>query len=196
MIAAASENGGVVTNGMSQYARDENNSNSAIVVSVMPSDFGSSHPLAGVEYQRKWESRAYKAGGGDFTAPVQRVGDFLKLKKSTTMGSIYPTYKPYVKPSDLTLCLPSYVLDSLKQALIHFNCKIKGFANPDAVLTGIETRTSSPVRIVRTNTMESETHEGIYPAGEGAGYAGGIISSAVDGLKAAEAIINKYKPFN
>jgi len=196
VVAAASEENGLVTNGMSEYSRDRENANSALVVSVSPSDFPTDYPLAGIEFQRAWEQKAYQLGGGGFTAPVQRVEDFLKSAGSNFIGTIEPSYKPGVMPSDLSRCLPPYVTGSLKRALVYFNGKLEGFADHDVILTGVETRTSSPLRIVRTSTMESETIEGIYPAGEGAGYAGGIMSSAVDGLKVAEAIIKKFKPFS
>lgn len=196
VVAAASEEGRLVTNGMSEYSRDRDNANSALVVSVSPSDFPTNYPLAAIEFQRMWEEKAYKLGGGGYMAPIQRVGDLLGSKKGFSVGRVIPSYKPAVKHSDLSECLPAYVIESIKRALVHFNGKLNGFADDDAILTGVETRTSSPVRINRTHTMESETVDGIYPAGEGAGYAGGIMSSAVDGLRVAEAIIKKFKPFN
>lgn len=194
VVAAASETGMVVTNGMSEYARDKQNANSALVVSVSPEDFGSTHPLAGVEYQRTWERKAFEAGGGDYHAPVQLVGDFLSRKPSVEFGEVKPSYTPGVKLTDMHLCLPEYVTDTLKEALKDFDRKIKGYAREDALLTGVETRTSAPIRIVRKENMESENIENLYPIGEGAGYAGGIISAAVDGIKAAERIIARYKP--
>lgn len=194
VVAAASEKGMLVTNGMSEYARDKENANSALVVSVSPEDFEGSHPLAGMEYQREWESKAYRIGGSNYHAPVQLVGDFLAGVPSNSLGEIRPSYTPGVTPSDMEKCLPAYVTTTLKEALIDFNRKIKGFARPDALLTGVETRTSAPVRIVRKESMESENIDNLYPIGEGAGYAGGIISAAVDGIKAAEKIILKYRP--
>jgi uncharacterized FAD-dependent dehydrogenase len=191
VIAAASEDKTVVTNGMSEYARDGKNSNSALLVNVFPSDFESTHPLAGVEFQRKWEKKAFVIGGSNYKAPAQSVGDFLKDKKSNRLIGVKPTYKPGVTPTSLNDCLPDYITSSIREALPIFNQKIKGFSNPDAVLTGVETRSSSPIRIIRGETMESNI-KGVYPIGEGAGYAGGIISSAIDGLKVAEIIIEKY----
>ncbi|MBA1336346.1 MAG: hypothetical protein HPY66_2781 [Firmicutes bacterium] len=195
VVSASSEGRRLVTNGMSEYLRDKNNANSALVVSVHPEDFPSNQPLGGVEFQRLWEQKAYNLGGGGYTAPVQRVEDFLNNRKSCGVGGVIPSYRPGYKPEDLKKCLPGYVVEGLKRGLIYFDSKLKGFAAEDAVLTGVETRTSSPVRIVRTETMESETVQGVYPAGEGAGYAGGIMSAAVDGLKVAEAIARKYRPF-
>lgn len=194
VVAAASEKGMIVTNGMSEFARDKQNANSALVVSVAPEDFGSSHPLAGIEYQRNWEKKAFEAGGSNYSAPVQLVGDFLLGNASSRLGKINPSYTPGIKLTDMQLCLPDYVIATLKEALVEFNRKIKGYARPDAIMTGVETRTSAPVRIVRKENMESENIENLYPIGEGAGYAGGIISAAVDGIKAAERIIGRYKP--
>lgn len=193
VVAAASEAGMVVTNGMSEYARDKKNANSALVVSVSPEDFGSTHPLAGMEYQRTWEGKAFEAGGGDYHAPVQLVGDFLSGIASTKLGEIQPSYTPGIKLTDMHKCLPDYVTTTLKEALKDFDRKIKGFARADALMTGVETRTSAPIRIVRKENMESENIDNLYPIGEGAGYAGGIISAAVDGIKAAERIIDRYK---
>lgn len=195
VVSASSEGGRLVTNGMSEYLRDKDNANSALVVSVHPEDFPSNQPLGGVEFQRLWEQKAYDLGGGGYAAPVQRVEDFLNNRKSCGIGSVIPSYRPGCKPEDLGKCLPGYVTEGLKRGLEYFDGKLRGFAAGDAVLTGVETRTSSPVRIVRAETMESETMEGVYPVGEGAGYAGGIMSAAVDGLKVAEAIVRKYKPF-
>jgi uncharacterized FAD-dependent dehydrogenase len=193
VVAAASEAGMIVTNGMSEYARDKKNANSALVVSVSPEDFGSVHPLAGIEYQRTWERKAFEAGGGDYHAPVQLVGDFLSGTASTRLGETQPSYAPGIKLADMHLCLPDYVTTTLKEALKDFDRKIKGFARADALMTGVETRTSAPIRIVRKENMESENMDNLYPIGEGAGYAGGIISAAVDGIKAAEKIIGRYK---
>lgn len=194
VVAAASEKGMVVTNGMSEYARDKENANSALVVSVSPEDYGSNHPLAGMEYQRQWETKAFQVGGANYNAPVQLVGDFVKGIPSTTLGEIRPSYTPGVTPADLHQCLPEYVTTTLKEALADFDRKIKDYARRDALLTGVETRTSAPVRLVRKENMESENINNLYPIGEGAGYAGGIISAAVDGIKAAERIIGMYKP--
>lgn len=194
VVAAASEVGMIVTNGMSEYARDMQNANSALVVSVSPEDFGSTHPLAGIEYQRTWERKAFEAGGWNYNAPAQLVGDFLAGVASSKYGKIKASYTPGVKLTDMHLCLPEYVTTTLKEAIKNFDRKIKGFARKDALLTGVETRTSAPIRIVRKENMESENIDNLYPIGEGAGYAGGIISAAVDGIKAAENIIGRYKP--
>ncbi len=191
VVAAASEENMVVTNGMSYHARDKENANSALLVGVSPEDYGSSHPLAGVEFQRKWESLAYKAGGENYNAPAQRVGDFLRDIPSQKVGKINPTYTPGVTMTDLRLCLPDYVTDTLKLALRDFNKKIKGFASDDVLMTGVETRSSSPIRIVRDESLQSNI-KGIYPLGEGAGYAGGIISAAVDGIRVAEEVANSF----
>jgi uncharacterized FAD-dependent dehydrogenase len=190
VMAASSENGGVVTNGMSEYAQDGQNSNSALLVNVLPADFATEHPLAGVEFQRTWERKAYEMGGSNFKAPAQLVGDFLQNKPSETMGEIVPSYGLGVTMTSLNECLPEYVLASLREALPILERKIKGFAHPQAVLTGVETRSSSPVKIVRDETLQSNVR-GIYPTGEGSGYAGGIISAAIDGMRVAEMIIEK-----
>lgn len=196
VVAAASEQGMLVTNGMSEYKRDKENANSALVVSVSPEDFKSSHPLSGVEFQRTWEGKAYELGGRNFHAPVQLVGDFLLGKSSQAIGGVRPSYAPGIKLCDLHMCLPDYVTLTMKEALRDFDRKIKGFASRDAVLTGVETRTSAPIRIVRTENMESETVRNFYPIGEGAGYAGGIMSASVDGMKAAERIMEIFEPIN
>ncbi len=187
VVAAASEENMVVTNGMSYHARDKENANSALLVGVVPEDYGSDHPLAGVEFQRKWERLAFKAGGGNYRAPAQRVGDFLKDRPSENMGDINATYTPGVNMTDLRTCLPDYVTDTLKLALVDFDRKIKGFASEDAVMTGVESRSSSPIRILRDENLQSNIR-GIYPVGEGAGYAGGIVSAAVDGIRVAEEV--------
>ncbi|MEJ2108743.1 MAG: hypothetical protein P8Z37_02305 [Acidobacteriota bacterium] len=192
VIAAASEAGCVVTNGMSSHARNRVNANSALLVGIAPTDFSGEGPLAGLAFQRYWEKRAYDLGGGGYRAPAQLVGDFLAARVSRTLGDIEPSYQPGVSLSDLAQSLPEYAVDALREALPIFERKIKGFSRPDAVLTGVETRSSSPVRIIRNSSMESVSAEGLFPAGEGAGYAGGIISAAVDGIKAAEAIALKY----
>lgn len=193
VVPASSEEGCVVTNGMSLYARSLPNANSALLVGVDPGDFGSSHPLAGVEFQRRWERLAFSLGGGNYNAPAQLVGDFLAGKPSTGFGSVVPSYKKAVTPADLKGCLPPYVIDTLREALPEMDKKLRGFAMPDAVMTGVETRSSSPVRIIRNDNLEASVC-GLYPAGEGAGYAGGIVSSAVDGIRVAEAIASKYSP--
>lgn len=187
VVAATSEKNMVVTNGMSIHARDEENANSALLVGVTPGDYGSDHALAGIEFQRKWELLAFIAGGENYKAPAQKVGDFLADIPSEEIGTINPTYNPGVKMGDLRKCLPDYVIDTLKMALVDFNKKIKGFANPDAIMTGVETRSSSPIRIPRDETFQSNI-KGLYPVGEGAGYAGGIMSAAIDGIKVAEAL--------
>ena len=191
VIAAASEENMVVTNGMSYHARDMENANSALLVGVNPEDFESSHPLAGVEFQRKWESLAFVLGGKNYKAPAQKVGDFLKDRPSDAIGDVRPTYNLGVTMTDLRGCLPKYVTDTLKMAIIAFDRKIKGFAYADAIMTGVETRSSSPIRIVRDENFESNI-KGLYPIGEGAGYAGGIMSAAIDGLRAAEEIAKSY----
>ncbi len=193
VVAAASEDGGVVVNGMSLYARDGENANSALLVNVLPEDFGGDDPLAGVRFQQKWERAAFEAGGGDYRAPAQRVGDFLARRPSDGPGKVTPSYRPGVKWGSLEGCLPGFVTDTMRQALPLLDRKLKGFAHPDAVLTGVETRSSSPVRIERDGDCLSNLR-GLYPCGEGAGYAGGIMSAAVDGMKCAEAVINSDLP--
>ena len=193
VVAATSEAGRVVTNGMSQYSRNERNANSALVVGVTPADFGAipdaaSGPLAGIAFQRHWESLAFAAGGGDYSAPAQRVGDFLAGRPSTELGAVLPSYTPGVKMTDLALCLPDYVVAALRESLPAFGREIAGFAMEDALLTGVETRTSSPIRITRDDGFQSLNTHGLFPAGEGAGYAGGILSAAIDGIKVAEAV--------
>ncbi len=190
VVAAASEAGGVVVNGMSLYARDGENANSALLVNVLPEDFGGDDPLAGVRFQRRWEHAAFEAGGGDYRAPAQRVGDFLARRPSDGPGGVTPSYRPGVKWGSLDGCLPAFVTQAMREALPLLDGKLKGFAHPDAVLTGVETRSSSPVRIERDANCVSNI-VGLYPCGEGAGYAGGIMSAAVDGIRCAEAII-KY----
>jgi len=187
VVAATSEPGRVVTNGMSQYSRNERNANSGIVVGITPADYPG-HPLAGIAYQREWEGRAYAAGGGGFIAPAQRVGDFLAARASTGPGSVLPSYTPGVRWTDLAPCLPDYAVEAMREALPAFEKTIKGYAMDDAVLTGVETRTSSPVSIRRGRDYQSVNTRGLYPAGEGAGYAGGILSAAIDGIEVAEAV--------
>jgi hypothetical protein len=190
VVAAASELGGVVTNGMSQYSRNERNANSGLVVDITPADYPGypDNPLAGMDFQRHWEERAFAAGGGSYAAPAQRVGDFLAGRPSIAPGQVAPSYTPGVHWTDLSTCLPDYVAAALREALPAFDKQIRGFAMDDAVLTGVETRTSSPIRIRRGDNLQSINTRGLYPAGEGAGYAGGILSAAVDGIKAAEAV--------
>lgn len=194
VIAAASEEEKVAVNGMSKHNRDGENANSALLVGVNPDDFGSSHPLAGIEFQRKWEKLAYEIAGRNYHAPAQLIGDFLSDKPSTQLGNVSPTYKPNVTSTELKNCLPDYVVETIREAILHFDTIIKGFAMPDGILTGVETRSSSPIRINRDENYLSNIY-GLYPMGEGAGYAGGIMSSAVDGLKTAEKIMSKYAPF-
>lgn len=194
VVAAASEENGVVTNGMSYYARDSGVANAALVVTVGPGDFAGSSVLAGVEFQRYWERKAYELGGGGYKAPVQKVKDFLAKRPTRGFGNCHPTYRPGVTPADLHNTLPPFVSGPLEEALRYFNRLIPGFAGPEAVLTGVETRTSAPVRIIRGENRQSPTAEGLYPCGEGSGYAGGIISSAVDGMETADRIIREYAP--
>ncbi len=188
VVAAASEPGRVVTNGMSQYSRNERNANAGIVVGITPEDFPGDDPLAGIELQRTLEARAFELGGGDYEAPGQLVGDFLAGKPSSQLGSVEPSYKPGVRLTDLASALPGYAIEAIREALPAFDQQIKGFAMKDAVLTGVETRTSSPVRITRGDDFQSLNLKGLFPAGEGAGYAGGILSAGVDGIKVAEAV--------
>ncbi|MEY4427283.1 MAG: hypothetical protein RL535_1581 [Pseudomonadota bacterium] len=193
VVAATSEVGRVVTNGMSQYSRNERNANAGIVVGIEPKDFISEdfpldHPLAGIGFQRQLESAAYALGGSTYEAPGQLVGDFVKGKASTVLGNVEPSYKPGVKLGDLSLALPSYAIEAIREAIPAFAKKIKGFDLPDAVLTGVETRTSSPIKMARGEDFQSLNVRGLFPAGEGASYAGGILSAGVDGIKVAEAV--------
>lgn len=187
VVAATSETGHVVTNGMSQYSRNERNANSGIVVGITPDDYPG-HPLAGIEFQRRLEAHAFDLGGKTYEAPGQLVGDFLAKRPSAALGSVQPSYTPGVHLCDLSSALPDYAIEAIREAIPAFDKKIKGFAMHDAVLTGVETRTSSPVRIKRNADYQSLNTRGLYPAGEGAGYAGGILSAAVDGIKVAEAL--------
>ena len=187
VVAATSEPERVVTNGMSQYSRNERNANSGIVVSITPDDYPG-HPLAGIDFQRELESRAFVLGGRNYDAPGQLVGDFIAGKASTALGSVMPSYKPGVHLTDLAQALPEYAIEAIREALPAFDKQIKGYAMHDAVLTGVETRTSSPVRIKRLDNFQSLNTKGLFPAGEGAGYAGGILSAGVDGIKVAEAV--------
>jgi hypothetical protein len=200
VVAATSEPQRVVTNGMSQYSRNERNANAGIVVGITPQDYrqdgktdGSTvNQLDGMAFQRLWESRAFELGGGGYQAPGALVGDFLKRQPSKVLGRVEPSYKPGVNLTDLARkdlpSLPGYALDAIREALPAFERQIKGFAMPDALLTGVETRTSSPLRITRGKDWQSLNVRGLYPAGEGAGYAGGIMSAGVDGIEVAEAL--------
>ncbi|HEY8355828.1 MAG TPA: hypothetical protein VIL30_00095, partial [Ramlibacter sp.] len=199
VVAATSEPERVVTNGMSQYSRNERNANAGIVVGIDPKDYrqdglteGAVNPLDGMKFQRIWESRAYELGEGGYVAPGQLVGDFVKRQRSTALGNVVPSYKPGVRMTDLAQrgrgSLPDYVLDAIREALPAFERQIAGFSMPDAVLTGVETRTSSPLRITRDRQHQSLNVRGLYPAGEGAGYAGGIMSAGVDGIEVAESV--------
>ncbi|MGF6739307.1 putative FAD-dependent dehydrogenase [Paraburkholderia atlantica] len=190
VVAATSEPGRVVTNGMSQYSRAERNANAGIVVGITPDDYPGG-PLAGIAFQRKWEERAFELGGGNYMAPGQLVGDFIAGRPSTSLGSVVPSYKPGVRPTDLSTALPDYAIEAIREALPQMEKKIAGFAMHDAVLTGVETRTSSPVRVCRGDDYQSVNVKGLYPAGEGAGYAGGIYSAAIDGIEVAEAVALK-----
>jgi hypothetical protein len=178
----------VVTNGMSQYSRAEFNANAGLVVDLTPERDFPGGPLAGIALQRHWESRAFAAGGGGYAAPAQRVGDFLAGRASTALGAVVPSYRPGTAPADLAACLPDFVVAAIRAALPEFDRRIPGFAMADAVLTGVETRTSSPLRLRRDTTLQSVNTRGLYPAGEGAGYAGGILSAGIDGIRVAEAV--------
>ncbi len=190
VIASSSAKGEIVTNGMSTFMRDGENANSAVLVNVTPDDFKGNSPLEGMYFQRKLEEEAYKLGGENFYAPIQKVGDFFENKKTVEIGAVKPTYKPGVTMANLQEILPGYVIDTLKEGILEFDKKIKGFADKDAILTGVETRSSSPVRILRNEEFVSNI-EGIYPCGEGAGYAGGIMTAAIDGIKCAIKILEK-----
>ena len=191
VVAATSEAGRVVTNGMSQYSRNERNANAGIVVGIDPRDypgFEAGNPLAGIDLQRQLESHAYVLGGSNYEAPGQLVGDFVAGRPSTGLGSVMPSYKPGVAIGDLSSALPRYAIDAMREAFPAFGQKIKGFDRHDAVLTGVETRTSSPIKMSRGDDLQSLNVRGLYPAGEGASYAGGILSAGVDGIKVAEAV--------
>jgi uncharacterized FAD-dependent dehydrogenase len=188
VVAAASEPGRVVTNGMSQYSRKEFNANAGFVVGIAPKRDYPGHPLAGIELQRRLESLAFVAGGSDYKAPGQKVGDFLRGQASTEFGEVMPSYKPGVHLTDLSECLPDFAIAAMREALPVFGRQIKRYDHPDAMMTGVETRTSSPIRITRGKDLQSLNTQGLYPAGEGAGYAGGILSAAIDGIKIAEAV--------
>jgi uncharacterized FAD-dependent dehydrogenase len=188
VVAASSEEGRVVTNGMSQYSRNERNANSAIVVGITPSDYPG-HPLAGIAFQRELESRAFVLGGGTYDAPGQLMGDFVRGVASKEFGSVLPSFKPAVHLTDLSTALPDYAISALREAFVAFDKQVRGYFREDAVLTGVETRTSSPIRIKRNDDdLQSLNTRGLFPAGEGAGYAGGILSAAVDGIRVAEAV--------
>lgn len=193
VVAATSEEGQVVTNGMSQYSRAERNANSGIVVEVKPEIDFPNDILGGIKFQRYWERKAFEVGGGAYYAPAQRVGDFLAGRASSSLGDVVPSYKPGVTPTDLALCLPDFVVKSIGEALPFFERKIKGYMMADAVMTGVETRTSSPLRITRDKTGQSLTVKGLFPAGEGAGYAGGILSAGIDGIRAGEWLAASYE---
>ena len=188
VVAATSEPGRVVTNGMSQYSRKEFNANAGFVVGIDPERDYPGHPLAGIELQRKLEAQAFVAGGSTYQAPGQKVGDFLAGRASAEFGEVLPSYKPGVHLTNLDQCLPAFVIEAMREALPVFGRQIKRYDHPDAMLTGVETRTSSPIRITRGKDLQSLNTEGLYPAGEGAGYAGGILSAAIDGIKIAEAV--------
>ena len=190
VVPAASEANGVVTNGMSNYARDGQNANSAVIAQVYAKDFGNT-VYGGMNFQRELERLAFKEGGGDYSAPFQTLGDFLACKKTTSFGCVKPSY-PFVKPTDLNIIFPSHISQALRKAFVDMDKRLRGFADKEAVLTGPETRTSSPIRIDRNELLCSVSADGLYPCGEGAGYAGGITSAAVDGLRVAEAIFKKY----
>ncbi len=195
VVAATSEVGCVVTNGMSQYSRNERNANAGIVVGITPSDYPGG-PLAGIEFQRQLESHAFTLGGGNYEAPGQLVGDFLQAKPSTQLGSVEPSYKPGVLMTDLSSALPAYAITAMREAIPVFGKKIRGFDMHDAVLTGVETRTSSPLKITRGDDFQSLNVKGLYPAGEGASYAGGILSAGVDGIEVAEAVARSMTHLN
>jgi uncharacterized FAD-dependent dehydrogenase len=190
VVAAASEPERVVTNGMSQYSRNERNANAGIVVGITPDDYAAygEGPLAGIALQRHFESAAFVAGGRNYRAPAQLVGDFITGNASTGLGEVVPSYRPGVTPTDLSPCLPDYAIAAIREALPAFGHQIKGFDRADAVLTGVETRTSSPIRIQRGADFQSVNTRGLYPAGEGAGFAGGILSAGIDGIRVAEAV--------
>jgi hypothetical protein len=193
VVAATSETGRVVTNGMSQYSRKERNANSGLVVDITPEVDFPGGPLAGIAFQRDLEARAFQAGGSNYFAPGQLVGDFLSLRASSALGEVVPSYNPGVALTDLRECLPEFAVTALREALPKFGRQIAGYDRADAIMTGVETRTSSPVRIRRGADMQSVNTSGLYPAGEGAGYAGGILSAAIDGIRIAERLALKLK---
>lgn len=188
-MASSSEENTIVTNGMSKFARNEENANSAVLVNVNPEDFKGESPLEGMYFQKELEEKAFELGGKNYFAPIQRLEDFLKNRETKKLGEIKPTYKPGVTYSNLNEILPEFVSNTLKNGVQYFDSKIKGFADKDAILTGVETRSSSPIKIVRDEDFMAKNVHGLYPCGEGPGYAGGIMSSAVDGIKCAIKII-------
>ncbi|WP_293883992.1 NAD(P)/FAD-dependent oxidoreductase [Sphingomonas sp.] len=188
VVAATSEEGRVATNGMSQYSRNERNANSGLVVAIDPARDFPGDPLAGIALQRHWESLAYVAGGSNYRAPAQKLGDFLAGRASEELGEVVPSYRPGVQLTDLAACLPEFAVTAMREALPVFGRQIPGYDHPDVLMTGVETRTSSPVRFTRDDGFQSLNTAGLFPAGEGAGYAGGILSAAVDGIKVAEAV--------
>lgn len=189
VVCASSHKGGVVTNGMSEYSRDKENANSAVLVGINPEDFPDEHPLSGFQLQKEIEEKAFRQGGGDYTAPAQLVGDFLRNEKSVKIGSVKPSFPTGVKMGDISTVLPQKVVNTMRDALVQMDKKLNGFAMNDAVLTAPETRSSSPVRIIRDEYFQTNV-KGLYPCGEGAGYAGGIVSAGVDGVKCAEAVLS------
>ena len=191
-MACASEQGGVVTNGMSHYARDGENSNAAVVVQVDARDFGADDPLAGLRFRETLERAAFRLGGGGFVAPAAQVGDYLSGRASSGFGSVRPTYTPGVRPADVAACLPDFMAAGVRDGIRAFGRRLRGFDMPEAVITAVESRTSAPVRILRGETGEASGVPGLYPAGEGAGYAGGIVSAAVDGMRAAERVMARF----
>lgn len=188
VMASSSDENTIVTNGMSNFLRNGINSNAAVLVNVVPKDFKDHSPLAGIYFQQDLEEKAFHLGGSNYYAPIQKVEDFLKDKKSTSIGTVQPSYLPGTTLSNLNDILPRFVSETLKEGILFFDSKLHGFANPDSILTGVETRSSSPVRILRNERLVSNI-EGVYPCGEGAGYAGGIMSAAVDGIKCAIALL-------
>ncbi|MBE5785628.1 MAG: hypothetical protein E7330_07520 [Clostridiales bacterium] len=194
VVACSSEEGGIVTNGMSHYARNAENSNAAVIVQVDARDYDACDPLAGLRFREKLERAAFRLGGGNFVAPAAQVGDYLAGRASTSFGSVKPSYTPGVRPSDLSACLPDFMAAGIRDGIRAFGRKLKGYDMPEAVITAVESRTSAPVRILRNENGEAPTCSGFYPAGEGAGYAGGIVSAAVDGMRAAERIMAQFKP--
>ena len=191
VIASASSENQVVVNGMSYHARDLKNANSAILCSVLPEDFGE-HPLSTMEFQEEIERRAFEMGGEDYFAPIQKVGDYLRKEESKFLGDVIPSYEPGYRFARLDSIYPDFIYESLAESIIAMGEKLIGFSMEDAILTGVETRTSAPIRIVRGDTLESVSTQGLYPCGEGAGYAGGIVSAAVDGIKVALSIMKKF----
>jgi uncharacterized FAD-dependent dehydrogenase len=191
VVAAASEEGRVVTNGMSQYSRNERNANAGIVVGITPEVDYPEHPLAGMQLQRQLEARAYALGGNNYAAPAQLIGDFLANKASISFGEVQPSYTPGVHLTNLDTVLPEFAITAIREAIPVFAKQLKGYDLADGILTGVETRTSSPIRIKRDDiTFQSINTKGLFPCGEGAGYAGGILSAGVDGIKVAEAVIS------